>query len=145
MSAQGIIIVAKATKNSGKTVAVRGVWKWLKEQKSAVIQEEIHEYHDPKKQDDITAVFKYRGVRIGISSWGDPGMDQEGILNVFIQLECHIIVCACRTWGQTKDPIDALRDSWDVRYIGPAEDGFIPKDDFLNEVKKAIQEVNSRY
>ncbi len=143
MGGKGIIIAAKAAKDSGKTVAIRGVWKWLKVQKSAVIQEEIHEYHDPNKQDDVTAVLEYQGVRIGISSWGDPGIDQEGILSSFILLECRIIVCACRTWGQTKEPIDALQARWDIRYIGPAEDGYICKEKFLDEVKHAIQQVNS--
>ena len=143
MSYQGIIIAAKAAKDSGKTVAIRRVWTWLKEQKPAVIQEKIHEYHDSKKEDDVTAVLEYQGVRIGISSKGDPGIDQEGILNDFIKDGCRIIICACRTKGQTKDPIDALQNAWDIRYIVPAEDGFISKEDFLNAVKTAIRQLKS--
>jgi len=141
MGGKGIIIAAKAAMNSGKTTAVLGVWEWLKEQKSDVIREEIHDVHDTGKLIDITSVLEYQGIRIGISSKGDPGMDQEGILNGFIQDKCHIIVCACRTKLSTKEPIDALQDTWDIRYIGPAEDGYICKEKFLDEVKDAIQEA----
>ena len=142
MSYQGIIIAAKAAKDSGKTVAIRRVWTWLKEQKSAVIQEKIHEYHDSKKEDDVTAVLEYQGVRIGISSKGDPGIDQEGILNDFIKDGCRIIICACRTRWTTKEPIDALQDSWRVYYVGPSEDGFISKEEMLEEIKMAVQKIN---
>ena len=143
MARKGVIIAAKAAKDSGKTVAVRAVWKWLKEQGAKVVKEEIHEYHDPKKPDDVTAVLEYQGIKIGISSWGDPDIDQQGTLKDFIQAGCRVIVCACRTWGQTRDPIDALQDSWCIRYVVRGEDGFIPKDAFLDDVKKAIQEVKS--
>ena len=77
MSAQGIIIAAKDAMNSGKTTAVLNAWEWLKEQRSDVIREEIHDVHDTGKPIDVTSVLEYQGVRIGISSKGDPGMDQE--------------------------------------------------------------------
>ena len=141
MTKKRVIIAARAKRDSGKTTAIREAWTWLKEQGAEVIKEEIHEYHDPQKQDDVTAVLEYQGIQIGISSWGDPGIDQQEILNGFIQTGCRVIVCACRTKWSTKEPIDALQESWCIRYVVRAEDGYIPKDAFLNEVKKVIQKV----
>lgn len=143
MSSQGIIIAAKAAKDSGKTTAVLNVWRWLKGQSAKKISEEINEYHNPEKQDDVTAVLEYQGILIGISSKGDPGIDQAGILDAFIKAGCRVIVCACRTWGQTREPIDALQQTWIIRYIGPVKDGFVFSDDILDAVKKAVQEIKS--
>lgn len=143
MSYQGIIIAATAVGNSGKTTAIRGTWDALKSQGANVISEDIQKCRIPGKVGDVTGVLEYQGVRIGISSWGDPGINQKGILQDFIQAKCRIIICACRTWGQTKDPIDALQKSWVIRYLGPAKNGFVSRNDVENEVKKAVQEIKS--
>ncbi|MBO4492632.1 MAG: hypothetical protein J5944_14885 [Lentisphaeria bacterium] len=143
MSYQGIIIAAKGTMNRGKTTAVLGVWEWLKSQGAQSIREPKKEYQNEKPV-DVNEILEYQGILIGISSKGDPGIDQEKILDDFIQAKCRIIVCACRTKLSTKEPIDALRETWSVRYFDPAEDGFIPQEAFLDAVKKAIHEVNEK-
>lgn len=140
MDCKGIIIAARGRHDTGKTTAVNHVLSWLEQNGAVVLKKDVIEY-DGGKTDDFSAVLEYQGIRIGISSMGDPGVEQEKILNGFIADGCRVIVCACRTWGQTRAPIDALQESWCIRYVVCAEDGFIPKDAFLDDVKKAIQGV----
>ena len=135
---QGVIIAARATHDCGKTTAIRSIWFYLKKNHASVVSEEFNS-QGPNKPEDVRAVLEYRGVRIGISSMGDPGIDQTGILDEFAKDGCRIVICACRIWGGTKDPIDALASNWDIRYIHPADYGFISADAIWRELMTAIR------
>ena len=143
MDCKGIIIAARGKHDTGKTTAVNHVLSWLVQNGAAVLKKDVIEY-DGGKTDDFSAVLEYQGIRIGISSMGDPGVEQEKILNGFIADGCRVILCACRTKGATKEPIVALRKCWDVYFIVPEDDGFIPKDELLVTVQKAVQSVKDR-
>lgn len=134
----GVIIAARATHDCGKTTAIRSIWFYLKQNNASVVSENFHS-QGPGKPEDVQAVLEYKGVRIGISSMGDPGIDQTGILDEFVKKGCRIVTCACRIWGGTKEPIDALADNWDIRYIHPADYGFISADAIWRELMTAIR------
>lgn len=145
MALNGVIIVARATGDCGKTTSIRSVWTFLKRTGASVIREELFDNQGPNKPGDVQAVLEYRGVKIGISSMGDPGTDQRKILDEFAKDGCRIIICACRTWGYTKDPIDALKNTWEIRYLGTADYGFISADTIWKEILLAIRVVNFAY
>ena len=135
---KGVIIAARATYDRGKTTAIRSIWFYLKKNSAAVVSEKFNS-QGPGKPEDVQAILEYAGVRIGISSMGDPGINQTGILDEFAKNGCRIIICACRIWGGTKEPIDALANDWDIRYIHPANHGYISADAIWNELMTAIR------
>ena len=137
----GVIIVARATADCGKTTAIRSTLFYLKMRNAVVISEQEFNNQGPHKPGDVKAVIEYQGIKIGISSMGDPGTNQTEILDEFIKNGCRIIICACRIWGGTKDPIDALKDRWEIRYIHTASYGFISLDTMWNELMQAIRMI----
>lgn len=143
----GVIIAARATKDCGKTTAIRSIWFYLKKRNAKVISEKEYDNQEPGKPGDVQAVLEYQGIKIGISSMGDPGIEQAEILDEFTKVDCRIIICACRTWGQTKDPIDALANSWDIRYIRDTDSGygFISIDQMWDELMRAIHLMKQHF
>lgn len=137
----GVIIAARATADCGKTTAIRSILFYLKKCNATVIFEKEFDNQGPNKPGDVKAIIEYQGIKIGISSMGDPGTNQTEILDEFIKKGCRIIICACRIWGGTKDPIDALKDSWEIRYIPTADYGYISIDRMWDELMLAIRMV----
>ena len=137
----GVIIVAKASANCGKTTAIHSIWFYLKKCGAVELLEPECFVFGADKSEDVKAVLAYQGIRIGISSMGDPGIDQSAILDDFIKQDCRIIICACRTKGSTLDPIVALKDAWDIRYIRETASGygFISIDQIWGELMLAIR------
>ena len=111
----------------------------LKKNEATVISEKISNHRVGGKPADVLAILEYQGIKIGISSKGDPGIEQDKILNIFIKNNCRIILCACRTQGLTKKPLDTLRNTWDIRFVYPAEYRFISIDTLWNELMLAIR------
>lgn len=60
--------------------------------------------------DDIFRIYtiKYNGqtYTIGIESQGDPNSRQQASLDLFLQKNCDIIVCASRTGGETVSNVE---------------------------------------
>ena len=138
----GVIIAAKATYDCGKTTAIRGIWLGLKKCGAQEISGPKFYSQGTSKPQDVEAVMEYKGVKIGISSRGDPGINQTAILDNLIKEKCRIIICACRMKGDTKAPIDALKDHWEIRYIPTAIHGYISVDNMWDELMVAIRLIN---
>ena len=138
----GMIIAAKATYDCGKTTAIRGIWLGLKKCGAKEISEPEFYSQGADKPKDVEAVLEYQDVRIGLSSRGDPGINQTAILERLINQGCQIIICACRMKGDTKDPISALKDHWEISYRPTASYGLISVDDIWNELMTAIRIIN---
>lgn len=47
-----------------------------------------------------------RDTIVGMESLGDPGSEQGEWIQKCIDAECEVIVCACRTWGNTRDYVN---------------------------------------
>ena len=78
--------------NIGKTESVRALWEKL----DTSHKPPLHEINR-----DICATVDFEGIRVGISSLGDPDSGQEMWLDELVGKECDIIVCASRTKGRT--------------------------------------------
>lgn len=50
---------------------------------------------------DIKLIFIINGIRIALESQGDPKSRQQQSIGDFIAANCDLIICACRTSGQT--------------------------------------------
>lgn len=58
---------------------------------------------------DIKATIQIGDVLIGLESQGDPYSRMFDSLDDFVNMGCDIIVCACRTWGATKEKVSSLQ------------------------------------
>ena len=93
-----IVLVAKGKHDTGKTTAICQMKDFLLSIGAKVINT-----YNAVSNNDVNMVVEYNGIKIGISSAGDPGLNQKEILTVFIEMNCNIIICACRTRGSTKN------------------------------------------
>ena len=93
------IICIQGARATGKTPTIRGVYK---------------ELVPPAKQIDLDACYDfsemidYNGTRIGITSYGDPGVDHETTIQNFIDNGCELVLCACRSRGGTQEAITRI-------------------------------------
>jgi Cdc6-like AAA superfamily ATPase len=137
------VIVLKGIRNVGKSQTIKKVYKLLlKSYPSAKIQEKFIGV-------DIRVVLTINGTKIGIESQGDPGINGrlKKSLDYFVELNCQIIICATRTYGQTVDAVNKLKDSYGITWIDqtverrPFEQGnsnVLVAKNIVEEVEKAI-------
>ena len=89
------VITIQGTGGIGKSSAVRAIYNRLAEAGTFTI------LGDRK---DIRAEGTYKGKLIGIEGEGDPpGYFLEKSLGEFAAKGCDIIICTCRTRGETPD------------------------------------------
>ncbi|GHT49120.1 hypothetical protein AGMMS49982_01850 [Bacteroidia bacterium] len=93
------IIAVQGSGGIGKTPAVRAVFNMMNIKGNFTIL--IDDY-------DIKATGTYLSKEIGIESQGDPNFRQGESLKDFAVAGCDIIVCACRTKGETVDNIKRI-------------------------------------
>lgn len=90
------VIVLWGKKEVGKTETINNVYVLLKREfKDRLIENRDHTIRGR----DIRFVFNIRGtkIKIGIESCGDPGNKRlKESLELFVRLECTIIICAAR-------------------------------------------------
>lgn len=127
------ILVAKGRANTGKTTAICKLKDFLLNSGGKIVSE----YRDVGVV-DVNLVIDYKGILIGISSAGDPGLDQKSILTRFYEAGCIIIVCACRTKGSTKEDILQFCKSDDITFFIPTSEGFISCEEMKYKLKSVI-------
>jgi hypothetical protein len=67
---------------------------------------------------DQKVIFKnINGLTIGIETQGDPNSRLEQSLSDFLNANCDIIFCACRTSGMTVNWISSLSKRYKIQYI----------------------------
>ena len=55
-----------------------------------------------KQSNDIYAIVEKSGIRIGVSSVGDPNTDQKKKIEKLINMKCDFIVCAAHGYVDEK-------------------------------------------
>lgn len=63
---------------------------------------------------DIQVILMIGKVKIGIESQGDPGGRLQKSLDLFVQENCDIIICATRTRGETVTSVEALFPAYEI-------------------------------
>lgn len=96
---QKLVIANRGSKEQGKTSSIREVFNIFAARYSTKV------YFD---YGDIMATIQIGDVLVGLESQGDPGSRIIDSLKKFVELGCDIIVCACRSYGDTTDAVYAL-------------------------------------
>jgi hypothetical protein len=70
-------------------------------------------------QFDKFAIILIGRTKIGITTPGDPppNLVLPHYLKIFIEVECDIIICACRTKGSTRDAIRKYEETFSIQWI----------------------------
>lgn len=84
---------------------------------------------------DIKAIVNVNGVKIGIESQGDPNSRIFDSIDDFVKAGCDIIVCACRSWGETRNKVTSLNKSgYDIIWTQNDKSDNIGHHDTLNKL-----------
>lgn len=113
-----LIIVNWESSNQGKTESIKEVWNILQLEYNDELNV-IYKNLQFGNSKDIMVVVDFRGVRLGICSYGDAGQYYRTteILNKFLDENCQIMVLASRTRGRTVDEINKLESlGWEIRW-----------------------------
>jgi hypothetical protein len=57
---------------------------------------------------DINYIIEINEIKIGIESQGDPNSRMSQSLQTFVVHGCNIIICSCRSRGETADAVEDL-------------------------------------
>ena len=84
---------------------------------------------------DIQVVITIGGLRIGITSAGDPGTNVAGRLNDLINRGCAIIFCSTRTKGETVTDVEGVEQAHNYRatWVTNYQTGFPNEEGVLNQ------------
>lgn len=96
---QKLVIANRGSKEQGKTSSIREVFNVL------AAKYPTNVYID---YGDIMATIQIGDVLVGLESQGDPSSRIFDSLKKFVELGCDVIVCACRSYGDTTDTVYAL-------------------------------------
>lgn len=72
---------------------------------------------------------------IGIESQGDPGSRLKVSLDIFVKMDCDIILCVTRTKESTVDFVKELEPEYKINWI--------KKQDFSNDYEQKNKELAS--
>jgi len=98
------IIALKGKSNTGKTTSIKRIYEWIKNNYAIKIITP-----NTWSGDDIKTIIKVDGFVIGICSAGDEGSTVKSYMDEFDKNRCDLILCACRTKGQTFQAIQSYR------------------------------------
>jgi hypothetical protein len=101
---QKLVIANKGRSYHGKTQALKKVIEDLLSNGAKEVKRKTYSIDE-----DETAILDYKGIRIGIETQGDPKSRLFPSLKDFVQENCEIIVCACRTSGNTYEAVVNLK------------------------------------
>lgn len=96
---KGTIICLKGRHDSGKTTSIREAYKSITGNYPAEAGDFKETYQHPQYG------------KVGFSSWGDPGANEEPLEEV-LQKDCDIVITACRSNGQTVSVVENLANKY---------------------------------
>lgn len=95
-----LVIANWGSGDQGKSASVRNVFNRLSKKYSKKV------FID---DGDIKAIVQIGDYKVGIESQGDPHSRLFQSIDDFISEGCVIIVCACRSWGETTNKVASLK------------------------------------
>lgn len=107
------VIALQGVSNVGKSETIKKAYELLKTKypNATILIEEIYKV-------DITVILIIKNVKIGIESQGDPnGRLVRESLARFVRESCQIIICDTRTYGQTVDAVNKLRQRHEYEVV----------------------------
>lgn len=110
------IFAIYASKNKGKTSSVKEFYKMFKHAyRTEIVSNSCNRI---SATSEISGIIELNnGIKIGINSAGDNLEAVKLSIDVFVKAKCDIIICACRTKGESTWPILNLERKYDVHWI----------------------------
>ena len=102
------IICIRGRRETGKSTALRGLYKKLVPEEERI---------DMESRADFAEEIEYGGVKIGIVTYGDPGCDSVEKVQGFIDGGCEIVVCASRITGRTFNEVYRVARERGCRFV----------------------------
>jgi len=96
-------IALRGKEKVGKSQIIRTVEELLRERYPSATVE--HEY---RTKVELRAVLSINGVKIGIESTGENIKRITESFDLFLSLDCEVLICATRTTGNTVNAVNAL-------------------------------------
>lgn len=120
---KGNIIALRGKAGCGKTTTIGLVQDHLngrvEEPRFVRIYHEEFGRRRKGRRKDFHAIFQFKEIKIGISSFGDRAIEVENAVKKFIAQGCQIIVCACHP--PRSKTVQELKDweakGWIVSYV----------------------------
>lgn len=100
----------------GKTSTIKEVYNLLikKFGKEIIVETDTNIFSE---KGDIRVTVKINGKLMGIESQGDPDSRLKASLDIFVKVNCDIILCATRTKGTTVDSVKELEPEYKIEWI----------------------------
>jgi hypothetical protein len=108
------IIALRGRYDAGKTTTIRLLLEFLDRRDDFELIRS--NYVAGQDRTDFVTVFSYNDCLIGVTSSGDTFDAVNNRLQEFVDEDCQICVCACRTYGQTNTAVEGFED-YEVQYI----------------------------
>lgn len=110
------IFAIYASQKKGKTSSVKEFYKIFKHAYRTEIAS--NSCNRISATSEISGIIELNsGIKIGINSAGDNLNAVKINIDVFVKAKCDIIICACRTKGESTWPILNLERKYDVHWI----------------------------
>lgn len=112
METNKVIIALFGITDTGKTTTLNGLINYLRS------GYEVRFLDEESKEDNI-AIFKIKGIYVGIATGGDDGEGVNKNIHSLINEHCSIIVTATRTKGDTTNIVSELAkvDSYSINWL----------------------------
>ena len=143
-----IVLAISNSSNKGKTSTLREIAKILIENFSPKIilpkdSENQDVLNSIESGGDFSLVLNINGVMIGIESKGDPGTSLKTRLEQLVDMGCDVIICTCRTRGDTKNDVNALKNNYSIIFSSTYSSNDCSQE-LLNQLnkKKAIHLID---
>ena len=138
-----LIIANWGPKEQGKSASVKNVFYILRDKYPTQVLID---------NGDIKAIVTIKGVKVGIESQGDPKYRTEQSrltksINDFVAEGCEIIVCACRSSGETAGSVSRLiKDDFEVIWTQNDRTNIASLHSFLNRLyaEKTVKTIEAR-
>lgn len=136
------LVIANVGKSyQGKSTAIKEVLLYLLKNGA----KELEKVRIGSFEEDIKTIVTYQGAKIGIESQGDPNSRIFESLPDFVNKKCDMIICACRTYGETHEEVLKLsNDGYQVLFFSNPrfEENYYPNA-FLNLNKEYAKMVKN--
>ena len=104
------IIANYGDPNLGKTKSVIMAYEKLQQ----VAEKEDVLYTPVQLNGDICVILTINGIKVGVSSQGDPWSAQKSLLDELVEKGCQIILTACRYYGVTERNVESFMPDYRV-------------------------------
>jgi len=129
----GTILALQGDKDSGKSTTIGRLYGMLVKSNYSVIMN--RRTYKGKPSHDFVVILERNGIKIGITTYGDTPYLILKKLNILIDADCLIIVCACHEAGETVQVLINI-DGYSVQFIPKTKDNEADAQEMFNKLEQ---------